>query len=72
MKLRVIYLQDAEVGNTWHFHVPALHIVGGGDASRELAEAHCLDAVAFTLGIDDAADEGGLVVDYAVQLIPSV
>ncbi|MGI8813831.1 MAG: hypothetical protein ACR2G2_00660 [Pseudonocardia sp.] len=29
--------------------MPALHIVGGGTATRELAEAECLDAIAFAL-----------------------
>jgi hypothetical protein len=34
--------------------VPALHIIGGGDATREDAERHCLQALAFTLEGDPA------------------
>jgi hypothetical protein len=49
-----------EQSNTWAFRVPALGITGGGDATRELAAAHCLDAVAYALefAADDEADPG--------------
>jgi hypothetical protein len=46
--LRVELFFDEEAGN-WHFRVPALHINGGGTASREEAERDCLSAVAFAL-----------------------
>ncbi|MDQ2706810.1 MAG: hypothetical protein M3Z25_03905 [Actinomycetota bacterium] len=46
--LRAEFYFDAD-GVNWHFRVPALHIVGDGTATRELAEAECLDAIAFAL-----------------------
>src|SRR5258708_27772761 len=38
---RVELFHDDEAGN-WHYRVPALHINGGGTATREEAEHHCL------------------------------
>jgi hypothetical protein len=46
--LRVELFHDDEAGN-WHFRVPALHINGGGTATREDAERECLAAIAFAL-----------------------
>ncbi len=46
--LRVELFFDAEAGN-WHYRVPALHINGGGTATREDAKRDCLSAVAFAL-----------------------
>ena len=71
MKLRVEYVHDNET-NTWAFHVPGLHIVGGGDKTREEAERHCLDAVGFTLESmgQEATDVPGEIVEYAVTLEP--
>ena len=69
MRLRVEYVRDDETG-TWAFHVPGLHVVGGGDATRQEAERHCMDAIGFTL--ESMALEGtespGEVVDYEVRL----
>mgnify|MGYP001159366543 CR=1 FL=1 len=38
---------DDEARN-WYFVIPSLHIVGGGDRTREDAERHAADAIAFT------------------------
>ena len=46
--LRVELFFDEEAGN-WHYRVPALHINGGGTATREEAERESLSAVAFAL-----------------------
>jgi len=73
MKLRVDYAYDDQAG-TWAFHVPALHVVGGGDASRPAAEKHCMEAIAFTLeAIGGEAEQPprGDVVEYEVQLTPA-
>jgi hypothetical protein len=42
--LRVELFHDEEAGN-WHYRVPALHINGGGTATREEAESDCLAAI---------------------------
>jgi hypothetical protein len=46
--LRAEFFFDDEA-STWHYRVPALHINGGGAASREDAQRACLDAIAFAL-----------------------
>jgi hypothetical protein len=46
--LRVELFHDDEAGN-WHYRVPALHINGGGTATREEAERDCLAAIEFAL-----------------------
>jgi hypothetical protein len=46
--LRVELFFDEEAGN-WHYRVPALHINGGGTATREDAERDCLAAIGFAL-----------------------
>lgn len=46
--LRVELFWDEEAGN-WHYRVPALHINGGGTATREEAERASLSAIAFAL-----------------------
>jgi hypothetical protein len=46
--LRVELFHDDEAGN-WHYRVPALHINGGGTATREEAERDCLVAINFAL-----------------------
>ena len=42
--LRVELFFDEEAGN-WHYRVPALHINGGGTATREDAERDALSAI---------------------------
>jgi predicted RNA binding protein YcfA (HicA-like mRNA interferase family) len=46
--LRVEFFFDDEASN-WHFRVPALHINGGGVATRADAERESLAAIAFAL-----------------------
>ena len=46
--LRAELFYDDEAGN-WHYRVPALHINGGGTATREQAEQDCLAAISFAL-----------------------
>ena len=46
--LRVELFWDEEASK-WHFRVPALHINGGGTATREEAEQNSLSAIAFAL-----------------------
>ena len=46
--LRVELFFDEEAGN-WHYRVPALHINGGGTATREDAEHDALSSIAFAL-----------------------
>jgi hypothetical protein len=69
MKLRVEYVHDTESG-TWAFHVPGLHVVGGGDETRQAAERHCMEAIGFTLesmSLEETSSPGE-VVDYEVRL----
>ncbi len=47
-ELRVELFFDDEARN-WHYRVPALHINGGGSATRADAERECLSAIAFAL-----------------------
>ncbi len=55
--LRVEFFWDDEAQN-WHYRVPALHINGGGVASREQAQAEALDAIAFALEGDPKDYDG--------------
>ncbi len=55
--LRAEFFFDDEAGN-WHYRVPALHVNGGGAATREDAEGQCLEAIAFALEGDPADFDG--------------
>ncbi|MGE5760755.1 MAG: hypothetical protein ACM37V_10420 [Gemmatimonadota bacterium] len=55
--LRVEFFWDDEARN-WHYRVPALHINGGGTASREQAEAEATEAIAFVLQGDPRDYDG--------------
>ena len=71
MKLRVDYVYDDEA-QSWSFHVPGLHVVGGGDPTRQEAERHCLEAIGFTLeamGSEGQEPPPGEVAEYEVQLV---
>ena len=46
--LRVELFYDTEANN-WHYRVPALHINGGGTATRADAESESLSAIGFAL-----------------------
>jgi hypothetical protein len=67
--LRVELFWGGEAGN-WHFRVPALHINGGGAATREEAERTSLSAIAFALEGDprdyDASAEA-VTLDISVE-----
>jgi hypothetical protein len=45
---RIGRIRDDESSN-WHYRVPALHINGGGTATREEAEEESLPAISFAL-----------------------
>ena len=52
-----IYFDD-EVRN-WHFHVPELHIVGGGQTTRDEARQAAAEAIAFVLESEPQSDPSG-------------
>jgi hypothetical protein len=66
--LRVEFYFDDEARN-WHYRVPALHINGGGAASREDAERDCMDAISFALQGDPNdydSDSDAVTLDVSV------
>ena len=66
--LRVELFHDDEARN-WHYRVPALHINGGGTATREQAEQDCLAAISFVLQGDPRgydADAEAITLDVTV------
>ena len=46
---------DGEARN-WHFHVMELHIVGGGQATRDEARDAAAEAIAFALEAEPQGD----------------
>ncbi|MGH3829610.1 MAG: hypothetical protein ACRDRS_04015 [Pseudonocardiaceae bacterium] len=46
--LRAEFFFDDQA-NTWHYRVPALHINGGGTATRDDAQRECMDTIEFAL-----------------------
>ena len=46
--LRAEFFFDDEA-NTWHYRVPALHINGGGTATRDDVQRERMDAIEFAL-----------------------
>jgi hypothetical protein len=69
--LRAELFHDDEAGN-WHFRVPALHINGGGTATREDAERECLAAIGFALQGDPRDfDSTAETVTYDVNVAPA-
>jgi len=66
--LRVELFHDEEARN-WHYRVPALHINGGGTATREDAERECLSAIDFALEGDPQdydTDADAITLDVSV------
>jgi hypothetical protein len=66
--LRAEFFFDDEA-NAWHYRVPALHINGGGTATREDAQRECLDAIAFALEGDPSeydSDTQAIALDASV------
>jgi len=69
--LRVELFWDEEAGN-WHYRVPALHINGGGTATREDAERESLSAIAFALEGDPGEfDPSAQAVTLDVRVAPA-
>ena len=70
-RLRAEFFRDEEANN-WHYRVPALHINGGGAATREDAERQCLDAIAFALEGDPSEyDSDAHAVALEVSVAPA-
>jgi hypothetical protein len=70
-RLRAEFFRDDEANN-WHYRVPALHINGGGAATREDAERQCLDAIAFALEGDPSEyDSDAQAVALQVSVAPA-
>jgi hypothetical protein len=70
-RLRAEFFLDDEANN-WHYRVPALHINGGGSATREDAERQCLDAIAFALEGDPSEyDSDAQAVALEVSVAPA-
>jgi hypothetical protein len=70
-RLRAEFFRDDEANN-WHYRVPALHINGGGAATREDAERQCLDAIAFALEGDPSEyDSDAQAVALEVSVAPA-
>ena len=66
--LRVELFHDDEARN-WHYRVPALHINGGGAATRADAERECLTAIDFALAGDRRDyDANAEAVTFAVNV----
>lgn len=69
--LRVEFFLDDEA-DTWHYRVPALHINGGGTATRGDAERQCLEAITFALeGDPDEYDNESQTVALQVTVTPA-
>jgi hypothetical protein len=69
--LRAEFFFDDEA-NTWHYRVPALHINGGGTATREDAEHECLDAIEFALEGDPSDyDSNAQAIDLKISVAPA-
>ena len=70
-RLRAEFFFDDEANN-WHYRVPALHINGGGAATREDAERQCLDAIAFALEGDPSEyDSDAQAIALEVSVAPA-
>ena len=69
--LRAEFFFDDEV-NTWHYRVPALHINGGGTATREDAQRECLDTIEFALEGDPSDyDSNTQAIALEVSVAPA-
>jgi hypothetical protein len=69
LRAELIWDDEAEI---WHFRVPALHINGGGNPTREEAERACLDAIAFALEGDPADyDPAAIALSLDVSVVPA-
>jgi len=70
-RLRAEFLFDDEANN-WHYRVPALHINGGGAATRKDAERQCMDAISFALEGDPSEyDRDTQAIALEVSVAPA-
>jgi predicted RNase H-like HicB family nuclease len=53
--VRVYFDEEAQ---NWHFHVPELHIVGGGQTTHDDALKAAAEAIAFALESEPESDDG--------------
>jgi len=69
--MRAEFYFDDEAG-TWHYRVPALHVNGGGAATRQDAERQCMEAIAFALeGDPNEYDSDSQAVALEVSVAPA-
>ncbi len=55
ISVRIFFDDEAQ---NWHFHVPELHIVGGGQRTRDAARQAAAAAIAFALESPPEGHEG--------------
>jgi hypothetical protein len=69
--LRAEFFFDDEARN-WHYRVPALHINGGGAATREDAERECMEVIDFALKGNPAEyDDATQAITLQVSVTPA-
>ncbi|MGH3721104.1 MAG: hypothetical protein ACRDRI_20100 [Pseudonocardiaceae bacterium] len=69
--LRAEFFFDDEADD-WHYRVPALHINGGGTATREDAHRECMDAISFALEGDPSKyDSDAQAIALEVSVAPA-
>ncbi|HZA17999.1 MAG TPA: hypothetical protein VE645_14150 [Pseudonocardiaceae bacterium] len=69
--LRAEFFFDDEA-NTWHYRVPALHINGGGTATRDDVQRERMDAIEFALEGDPSDyDSDTQAVALEVSVAPA-
>ena len=69
--LRAEFFFDDEA-QTWHYRVPALHINGGGTATREDVQRECMDAIEFALEGDPGEyDSDTQAIALEVSIAPA-
>ena len=69
LRAELIWDQKAQ---KWYFRVPALHINGGGNPTRDEAQRACLEAIAFALEGDPADyDPEAIALTLDVSVVPA-
>ncbi len=53
--MRIYFDEEAQ---NWHFHVPELHIVGGGQRTHDEARQAAAEAIAFVLESERGGEDG--------------
>lgn len=68
--MTAFYFDDEAI--SWHLRVPALHINGGGKATREDADRDCINAIAFALEGDPSDfDKDAQAMALEVSVAPA-